>query len=245
MKKAAWLLTLIFMTSAGTTGFLEQQLKHPRVAEAYALKGPLMRSLLKETGISDTHFDLFIRAFKTEKVLEVWAKNKTGKSYRLLKTYDFCAISGLPGPKRKSGDLQIPEGFYKTDAYNPQSNYHLSFRINYPNASDKKLGDPDHPGGDIYIHGNCVTVGCIPVGDDAIRELYLLAILSANGGGRSDVHIFPARMDSPRFKALYESAPALLKTFWEDIKPGYLAFESSHNLPVVRVNPAGRYEVHP
>ena len=102
--------------------------------------------------------------------MEVWIKEASKDYYVLLNTYDFCTTSGTLGPKRKEGDLQIPEGIYTINHFNPQSNFYLSLGINYPNASDKILSDPVHPGGDIYLHGNCVTIGCIPLTDDKIKE---------------------------------------------------------------------------
>ena len=92
-------------------------------------------------------FQLFIRAFKKEKLLEVWVKEARQRKLRLVNTYDFCATSGDLGPKRKEGDLQIPEGVYTINHFNPLSNFHLSLGINYPNASDKILSDPRKPGG--------------------------------------------------------------------------------------------------
>ena len=71
--------------------------------------------------------------------------------------------SGTMGPKRLQGDYQVPEGFYYINEFNPNSNYHLHLGLNYPNASDKILSDSLRPGGDIYIHGSCVSIGCIPL----------------------------------------------------------------------------------
>jgi murein L,D-transpeptidase YafK len=80
------------------------------------------------------------------------------------------------------GDYQVPEGFYYINEFNPKSAYHLSLGLNYPNASDKVLSDSIKPGGDIYIHGNCVTVGCIPLQNNQIEELYVLAANAKNAG---------------------------------------------------------------
>ncbi|CAA6815602.1 MAG: Putative inner membrane protein, partial [uncultured Sulfurovum sp.] len=113
---------------------------------------------------------------KHEKVLEVWTK-KNGKNIHLV-NYPFTAFSGILGPKFKEGDYQIPEGIYGISYLNPNSKYHLSMRVNYPNAFDKKMARQEkrtNLGGDIMIHGSNVTVGCIPIGDDKIEELYFLA----------------------------------------------------------------------
>ncbi|MEJ7677428.1 MAG: L,D-transpeptidase family protein [Segetibacter sp.] len=91
-----------------------------------------------------------------------------------LKHTECVLWHGAIGPKRLQGDYQVPEGFYYINEFNPKSTYHLSLGINYPNASDRVLSDSIKPGGDIYIHGNCVTIGCIPLQNDQIEELYIL-----------------------------------------------------------------------
>ena len=76
--------------------------------------------------------------------------------------YPLAATSGQLGPKRHTGDCQVPEGFYEIYRFNPQSNFHLSLGLNYPNTADRALGEPA-PGSDIFIHGGAVTMGYLPV----------------------------------------------------------------------------------
>jgi hypothetical protein len=85
----------------------------------------------------------------------------TGKAYALVKTYPICATSGRLGPKRVFGDEQVPEGFYELDWFNPQSNFYLGLHVSDPNESDRILGSRKNPGGDIFLHRNCVTIGCL------------------------------------------------------------------------------------
>ena len=118
---------------------------------------------------------LYIRSFKYDRQLEVWVKGDSKESFRLFKTYKVCMQSGTMGPKRMEGDYQVPEGFYQINEFNPNSNYHLSLGINYPNASDRILSDAERPGNSIYIHGNCVSTGCIAISDVPIEELYIIA----------------------------------------------------------------------
>ena len=126
----------------------------------------------------------------------MWIKEKGKEEFTLLHTYAFCSTSGTLGPKRKEGDLQIPEGIYHINHFNPVSNFYLSLGVNYPNASDNILSDKQHPGGSIYIHGNCVTIGCIPITDEKIKELYVLAVEAKNNGQENiPIHIFPDRLD--------------------------------------------------
>ncbi len=119
---------------------------------------------------------LAILAFKEEQTLEVWAHADSVDTV-LLKRYPFTGFSGKLGPKLAEGDRQIPEGIYKVEYLNPNSSYHLSIKIDYPNEFDREKGRADgreRLGSDIFIHGKDVTIGCIPIGDDAIEELFYL-----------------------------------------------------------------------
>ena len=244
MKKILLLTALVAVSTAMIpSDFYENQMKIARVQEARKAKGKAANELLSSKGISTTNFDLFLRAFKKEKIMEVWAKNKDKNEYTLIKTYDFCASTGVLGPKRRSGDRQMPEGFYKVDLFNPNSHYHLSFRINYPNASDKKFADPINPGDSIFIHGDCVTIGCIPVGDENIKELYLLAIRAKSGGQDIPVHIFPTKLDDASLSALKAENPSNAD-FWSNMKGGFDAFEKTKTLPNVSVNADGKYVIN-
>ncbi|MFN0199917.1 MAG: murein L,D-transpeptidase family protein, partial [Bacteroidia bacterium] len=106
-----------------------------RLTQALAEKGEVLRALLVAFHLKEEELQVFLRAFKQEKVLEVWAK-KEGNPYQLLKTYPICAASGELGPKKREGDKQVPEGLYEIVAFNPESKYHLSLRLNYPNEYD-------------------------------------------------------------------------------------------------------------
>jgi len=154
-------LFLALILTVDPLSFKQKQQQFARVREAYAEKGTRVSDLLTTKGISQ-QYEILIRAFKAEKTVEVWIKNRTGSStFTLLTSYPFCTTSGVLGPKRKEGDLQIPEGVYHVNHFNPLSNFFLSLGINYPNSSDKLFADKEHPGGSIYVHGNCVTIGCI------------------------------------------------------------------------------------
>jgi murein L,D-transpeptidase YafK len=165
---------------------------------------------------------------------------------RLLRVYRIAAASGGPGPKRREGDLQVPEGVYEVDRFNPQSHFYLSLGLNYPNKADRIFSDHAKPGGDIFIHGNCVTVGCMPLGDDAIDELYVVALDARAGGqGSIPVHVFPHRMDADWLTQAGREAPELLP-FWSQLQPIYDAFEQSHRPPRVSVDPrTGTYRLEP
>lgn len=119
--------------------------------------------------------ELILVAFKEERILQVYSKNHN--EIKLIKEYPFTAYSGNLGPKLKEGDRQIPEGVYKVEYLNPNSLYYLSIKVSYPNDFDKlktKLPSVSDMGGDIFIHGKSVTIGCIPIGDEAIEEVFVL-----------------------------------------------------------------------
>ncbi len=123
---------------------------------------------------------LALLAFKWERRLELWKQRD--KRWHFIKSYPFTAFSGRLGPKLRQGDRQIPEGIYRIDFLNPNSRFHLSMRINYPNDFDRAMARREGRsglGGDIFIHGKDVTIGCIPIGDRAIEELY--TIVEGNG----------------------------------------------------------------
>ncbi len=130
------------------------------------------------------------------------------------------------------------------NGFNPQNNFHLSLAINYPNASDRILGVRGRLGGNICIHGNCVTIGCVPITDEMIKELYLIAVEARTSGqSQTPVHIFPRRMDDDGMKVLSElsTQDSSLAGFWKNLKAGHDFFEKGHRLPRVTVDKSGTY----
>jgi len=130
---------------------------------------------LADVGLTLLPDNLSIVAFKKERILEIYT-TVNGK-HHLIKQYPFSASSGVIGPKLKEGDQQIPEGIYQVESLNPNSNFYLSIKVNFPNEYDKLKAKEDNRtdiGSDIFIHGKDVTVGCIPLGDPAIEEVFLL-----------------------------------------------------------------------
>lgn len=114
---------------------------------------------------------------KEDQTLDLYA-GESESSLRFIKSYPVLAASGGSGPKLKEGDKQVPEGIYQIELLNPNSRFHLSLRVNYPNASDQEEAKKEgrtRLGGDIMIHGNQVSIGCIAIGDLAIEEVFILA----------------------------------------------------------------------
>ncbi|MDX1908244.1 MAG: L,D-transpeptidase family protein [Bacteroidia bacterium] len=130
---------------------------------------------LRQAGFDTFPDRLAILACKIPRRLTVYGYRD---GWHQIKTYPFTAMSGLPGPKLREGDRQIPEGIYQVGYLNPNSSYHLSLQVNYPNAFDRERAAAEgrtQLGGDIFIHGKDVTIGCIPLGDPAIEEVFILA----------------------------------------------------------------------
>lgn len=113
---------------------------------------------------------------KHEKILEVWACGKENQ-FNLIRTYPILAASGRLGPKLREGDRQVPEGLYRIESLNPNSMFHLSLRINYPNEFDRQQAKRENRtnlGGDIMIHGSNASIGCLAMGDEAAEDLFIL-----------------------------------------------------------------------
>jgi murein L,D-transpeptidase YafK len=224
--------------------FKAEQLKSGRVQAAYK-KWPVLQELLSAKKISATGFDLYLRSFKLEGQLEIWIKNKSDKTYQLLKTVPVCASSGTLGPKRRQGDGQVPEGFYEISSLNPYSSYHLSLKVGYPNKSDRLKALGKDPGGDIMIHGKCVTIGCIPIQDRPVEELYVLCVEARNRGSAIFADIYPCRLEDKKLQELSASYDASTITFWNSLKKSYAYFELHHRLPKISTDKAGNYLVEP
>lgn len=240
-KTLALAIIIVLMTSMNLD-FRSEQKTFSRVRDAYTSKEQSVKAWLTKEGLSFSTSKLYIRAFKEEKKLEIWASNKDKESFKLIHTFVFCESSGVLGPKRTQGDLQTPEGVYHIDRFNPMSNFHLSLGINYPNNADKKLAVGD-PGGDIFIHGNCVTVGCIPITDDKIKELYILCVEAKNAGqSKIPVHIYPYKMSEENHKKHLAQYPKNSK-LWNELKPIYDSFEKTKIVPFVKINEKGNYSL--
>ncbi|MGB6977190.1 MAG: L,D-transpeptidase family protein [Gammaproteobacteria bacterium] len=116
-------------------------------------------------------------AFKEEKRMELWARNR-GTRWTFIRSYPILAAAGSPGPKLHAGDDQVPEGIYHIAVLNPHSHYHLSLGLNYPNAFDLQEARHDRRsnlGGEIFIHGSDLSIGCLAMGNRTIEELFVLA----------------------------------------------------------------------
>lgn len=131
-------------------------------------------------GLAYPPYEVAYIAFKDQRVVELYARGTASESWRFVKRYDVLGASGRLGPKLVEGDYQVPEGIYRAEFLNPNSRFHVSIRLNYPNPFDREAARMDHRanlGGDIMIHGSSASVGCLAMGDDAAEELFTLAAL--------------------------------------------------------------------
>jgi murein L,D-transpeptidase YafK len=254
--KVLWVLIFIvasYRLSGQNTdkNFLNTQMKWPRVAAAFKKYDDTLSKQFGQKGIEYPCSDLLIRVFKSQNELELWARNKDATEYTLVRQLRVCALSGNLGPKLRKGDLQVPEGYYFIDSFNPNSNYHLSLSLSYPNYADQHSSKLQHAekqkgdlGGDIFIHGGCVTVGCVPLGDEGIKQLYIACLRARVAGQRNiPVQIYPTRFTDASLRYLrktYGGDDALLR-FWNTLKEGYDYFEMHHRPLPVMYTPDGQY----
>jgi murein L,D-transpeptidase YafK len=234
----------VFLFTFHDADFLSKQKKNIRVKSAFNEKFQGLKKDLKKINIDIEELNLIFVALKEEKRIELYVKNEADKVFKKFRSYSICESSGVLGPKREEGDLQVPEGFYHINHFNPASNFWLSLGINYPNKSDKIKSGAKKPGGSIYIHGDCVTIGCMPLTDDKIKEVYVLACQAKNTGQVDiPVYIFPYEMSNSNhnlMKMKYKSNKGLIE-FWNRLKTGYDKYFESLNKINFSVDSKGNY----
>jgi murein L,D-transpeptidase YafK len=218
-----------------------------RVADARARISAELKNAVQSKGVSYPPRAVLLRSLKEERRFEVWIGNDPNKPLVLLESLPVCSSSGVLGPKRKQGDMQVPEGVYRIDKLNPFSTFHLALHVDYPNAADrvraKKLGVTD-PGGEIMVHGNCVTIGCIPLQDGPIERVYLLVHDARAKGAAIPIHILPRALHDADLPTLSEAAPDDdTRALWQALAPIDKAFVQTKTIPRVRIKSDGSYEL--
>ena len=172
-----------------------------------------------------------IRTYKKEAELEIW-KMKSNGEYALLKTFPMCRWSGQLGPKKREGDMQVPEGFYSIapGQMNPNSHYYLAFNVGYPNAYDRAYG---RTGGNVMVHGVCSSAGCFSMTDEQVADIYAIARdLFAGGQREIQLQSYPFHMTAENM-AKFRLDPNI--DFWKNLKDGSDHFEVTKNEPSVLV----------
>lgn len=247
LKRFKYTLIIFLVLGFTVSDFKSEQKKNSRVKTAYQEKEANVLTSLREVGLNVSELEIYIRIFKKDELLELWGKNTKEKKFKFIKSYSICALSGVIGPKRMEGDYQIPEGFYHINRFNPWSNYYLSLGLNYPNKSDKILGVKNSLGYDIFIHGNCVTIGCVPITDDKIKELYIYCVEARNNGQlKIPVTIFPIKLTDDSFEKLQKEYLGSDEeiNLWKDLKNAFDIFEKNKTLPSISFLANGRHKIN-
>ena len=195
-----------------------------RVAQHGAIVDTRLRPVFQRASVSYPPAEVALLAFKDTREMQVYARASSDEPWQHIKTYPVVGASGKPGPKLRADDQQVPEGVYQVELLNPLSRFHLSLRLNYPNAFDCRMGAADgriNLGTDIMIHGSASSTGCLAMGDDAAEDLFVLAARAGKECVRviiapTDFRVGPARliMHEPRWVSmLYANLSEELKRF--------------------------------
>jgi len=148
-----------------------------RVAEFGAAARARLTPAFDSAGAAYPPGRVALVGLKAERMLEVWAAGPGG-GWKHVRNYPILGQSGVLGPKMKEGDRQVPEGLYRVESLNPNSQYHVALKLNFPNDEDRRRAQEEgrlHPGSDIMIHGNTCSIGCLALGDEAAEDLFVLA----------------------------------------------------------------------
>lgn len=243
MRTYSLLILLLLLTSQL---FAQQKniRTYPRVKKAYKEKQANLEAALKQQGFTLRKIELLLVSYKKDERLEAWVRTRGQTKYTFFKNYPFAENSGTLGPKRRYGDSQIPEGFYRISYFNPWSNFHLSMKVNYPNKSDKVRGVRGSLGNNIFIHGSVVTIGCIPITDNLIKELFILAV-EAKRNRKVEVLMLPTKLSPSNLNLLLANKNYTqdAKTLWKELAPIYQYFAKHKSLPNIQVNKNGVYHI--
>lgn len=244
MKQRAalrWVLAVIVVAAGAMAAYWLSLRGIPRPADIAAIRDsvtpPLTQQLARDGFVLGD--PVFIRIFKESKELDLWIAK--GGRYERFKTYPICAYSGDLGPKLKEGDRQSPEGIYSVSAslLNPNSSYHLSFNLGFPNAYDTFHG---RTGSFLMVHGRCVSIGCYAMTDPAIEEIYLLVEEALRQGQKHvPLHAFPFRMTADNMERHKQSQ---WRAFWTELKAVHDAFDATRIPPKVEAR-SGKYVILP
>ena len=206
------------------------------IAEIRTAQRGFLTPVLEEAGFA-FGAPVYVRIFKEDSELELWLQR--GDDFALWKTYPICNFSGALGPKLKEGDRQSPEGFYRVGlgSLNPNSSYHLSFNLGFPNPYDRAKS---RTGSFLMVHGDCLSIGCYAMTDPAIEQIYVLVEAALRQGQPYvPVHAFPFRMTADR---LAQEQGHQWHDFWTELQPAYVAFEQTAQPPRVTQS-GGRYRI--
>jgi L,D-transpeptidase catalytic domain len=229
MRRRLTLIVIVTLVvaAAGAGAFMLLRINRPRtVADVVAKYGRDARERLhphfQRAGVAYPPKELALLVFKKERRVTVWGRGDRG--WRFIRDYPILAASGHAGPKLREGDRQVPEGVYRIEHLNPNSSYHLSMKVSYPNAFDRRMAQRDgrtNLGGDIFIHGKNVSIGCVAIGDRGIEELFTL--VAETGHHRVRVVIAPNDLRTGG-AIVHERAPSWLAQLYRTVAAALVEF---------------------
>ncbi len=164
--------------------------------------------------------EVALLAFKDARRLEVYARAAETGPWRFITSYPILGAGGRLGPKLREGDHQVPEGIYGIEYLNPNSRFHVSAKITFPNEFDWARAREEgrtQPGSDIFIHGKSASIGCLAMGDPASEDLFALIAHA----GKEDVTVIIAPTDFRRNSGvadLPEDVPPWTPDLYEEIR---------------------------
>ena len=159
LKKSAVISYFLLTSVNNYAEFIDDQLVYKNVKQAYNEKLEKITSTLAKFDFEVSDFELMLKAYKYEELMYLYVRKKSTDEWFIYTQFPFCTTSGTLGPKVQEWDLQIPEGYYYINDFNPYSSFLLSLGVSYPNAADKLKRPAPRKGDGIYIHGGCATIG--------------------------------------------------------------------------------------
>lgn len=187
-----------------------------------------LRRDFEASGLGYPPHEVAYVAFKDSRRLEVYAKGAQNEAWRFVRHYPILGASGDPGPKLAEGDRQVPEGIYRAEFLNANSRFHLSIRLDYPNAFDRRMAKRDgrkRLGGDIMIHGSSVSIGCLAMGDRAAEDLFILSALASRE--RTRILVSPTDFRVPGRRAPHVTGPEWVESLYEELRSELAQYPAS------------------
>lgn len=183
-----------------------------------------MAPYFHRAGVAYPPRSVALLVFKKEKEVQVYAAGGDGVPRYIFTQAQEDIGSGL-GPKLRQGDEKIPEGFYGIDYLNPNSAYHVSLHVTYPNAWDRARATEDgrkRLGGSIMFHGHALSAGCVVLSNQDAEDLFTLA--QDTGLKNIKVIISPVDFRNSSLWSLPKGAPAWTRELYTQIKTALKAY---------------------
>ncbi|WP_243454276.1 L,D-transpeptidase family protein [Oceanisphaera pacifica] len=218
------------MATLTTSSVMAAQYPHSSINDVVAAYGDLaemrMKPYFMRANVAYPPQEIVLLATKKEKELELWARNQG--NFTFIRSYPIRKASGQAGPKLREGDKQVPEGVYRITHLNPNSLFHLSMGLDYPNSYDLMRAAKEgrtNLGGDIYIHGKAQSTGCLAVGDIAVEELFVL--VNQVGTHNASVVIAPHDPRREPLDGFSDNLPRWAVELYADISREFAKFPKS------------------